>query len=161
MTEALDLAPLDAAMDDLADTFDGAEMLAILLDAAEPFKDQWQANIRSEGEIGDDADHYVDSLVIAPVFRKKVYASVEIAAAFTREKDPFYPAVLEYGSPTITARPVALRAFLQKRKEVVDSVADITGRNVTSRRLKTRVGRQRAGGSKASAGPSLFDLLGF
>lgn len=165
MSEALDLTPLDDAMDDLADTFDGDEMLGMLMAAAEPMKDQWRANIIAAGEVGDPPFHYADSLVIAPVYRKKVIATAEIAAAMDpdREKpaDRAYPAILEYGDATIVPRPVALRAFDQTRREVVSAIAALSGRKATSRRVRTRTtARSQVSTNKSGGGGILADLLG-
>jgi len=139
--EALDLREVNEVLDNLA--LDGDEMLDILAYAASPMAARWKANIVTEGLVGDAPFHYRDSLVLNPVFRKSTHATIEIAAAASTEPDDdiFYPAVLEYGSPTIAAHPVAMRAFDTMRRTVVQTVAEEAGRSVTSRRRKTKVRR--------------------
>jgi hypothetical protein len=136
--EALDLREVNEVLDNLA--LDGDEMLDILAYAASPMAARWKQNIVTEGLVGDAPFHYRDSLVLNPVFRKSTHATIEIAAAASTEPDDdiFYPAVLEYGSPTIAAHPVAMRAFDTMRRTVVASVAEESGRRVTSRRRKSK-----------------------
>lgn len=136
--EVLDLRPLDDALESIA--LDGDEMLDILAYAASPMAARWKQNIVSEGLVGEPPFHYRDSIVLNALARKRTIATIEIAAAATTEPDQdiFYPAVLEYGSSTIAAHPVAMRAFDTTRRGVVAAVAAESGRRVTSRRRKTK-----------------------
>ena len=136
--EVLDLRPLDDALE--AMVLDGDEMEDILAYAASQMAARWKQNIVTEGLVGDPPFHYRDSIVLNALARRSTHATIEIAAAATTEsgQDIFYPAVLEYGSPTIAAHPVAMRAFDATRRAVVASVAEESGRRVTSRRRKTK-----------------------
>lgn len=176
MSDALDLGPLDEALDDLIASLDGAEMTDMLSVAAEAMRQQWRANIIGAGEIGDESVHYANSLVISPISRKKVVATVEIAAEYTPEPPPptrtgkprakdswhpiFYPAVLEYGDSEIVPRPVALQAFESKRRAVVDTIGTLSGRKVTSRRMRTRIGGSQIDTNKAGGASPIDSLRG-
>jgi HK97 gp10 family phage protein len=118
MTEALDLGPLDASLADLERAVSGEAMARPLASAGEAIADAWRSNIESAGEV--DTGAYLGSIRVQPIDADDGQAA---AAVYTDLADN-YPAILEFGTSEISARPVAQQAFDEHQAEVADRVAD-------------------------------------
>jgi hypothetical protein len=111
----LDLRPFEDAMKRLDDATSGRGVARGLLSAGQRLAETWRREVVAAGLVRTGA--YRDSI------RAELEQADDDEAGVRVLTDLGYPNVLEHGSPTLRARPVARTAFEREADRIVEEVS--------------------------------------
>ncbi len=131
MTAVLDLAPWERFLADLEETVGAHSIEETLLAAGQRFQGAWRDNILSANLV--KSGNYLGSISVDPIDVGPGAVAVQIATDARTAKGEPYPFFLEYGTEFIFPHPVANRAFLTERRDVVQEVSTDIERKIRSR----------------------------
>lgn len=134
--DALDLAPLDAALADLVAATSGHSAAEIVTEAGRIVQSQWRDNILAAGLV--DTGEYLESVAVELLHDDERGAWVGVGTGAVNDRGVPYPVMQEYGWEANPGRPVGLRAFNTTRARVVKGASA-----ALERKLKSRARRRR------------------